>query len=208
MRFFHHRIMKAGCVFMLSCSSNNAPSFHTRDGQVSAGAPDSAASDAQPRDANVVDVISGASPDGASQEIACGTQPCWVGREECCVTLSGASCIAAGEVCEGAQVSCDGPEDCTDGYCCVVATFTADLIMRTAESRGETDCTPSCNFAFDYDPATRQGEITARACHSGADCSSTEPVCCAVPGVGTGMCLTESAATLAEEYTYGLIDCG
>lgn len=204
-RSLHHQIANVAGVLMLGCSSNDAPSFNTRDGKVSA---DSAMPDAQPHDATV-DVVSGASPDGASQEITCGTHTCWVGREECCVTLSGgASCIPVGKVCEGAEVTCDGPEDCTDGYCCAVVTFTADIVMRTAESSGETDCTPSCNFAFDYNPATRHGEITARACHSGADCSSTEPVCCAVPGVGTGMCLTESAATLAEEYTYGLIDCG
>lgn len=32
-RSFHHQNRIAACVFMLGCSSNNAPAFNTRDGQ-------------------------------------------------------------------------------------------------------------------------------------------------------------------------------
>lgn len=141
------------------------------------------------------------------EEISCGTTVCQAGIEICCITRTGALCLSEETACEGAKVICDGPEDCLENYCCVAVNFKADIIRRTAEHEGRTECTSSCNFAFNYDPRTGQGEVTARACHTSTDCLATEPVCCAVPGIGTGMCLTAFAATLLEEYTYGLLDC-
>ncbi|MBI2552696.1 hypothetical protein HYW17_05355 [Candidatus Uhrbacteria bacterium] len=206
---FYHGIFAAAGALLAGCSADRPAPAGLSDGKVGAATPDSAAPDALPRDAMVVDAVSRASPDGAAQEIACGPQPCWVDREECCLALTGAICVPIEKGCEGVGLQCDGPEDCGGHICCAEVVFEIDAAMATAgiDSVG-LECRESCNFAFDPDLAARRLEITARACHGGADCVSTEPVCCAIPGVDAGMCLTQSAAALAEEYTYGVMDCG
>lgn len=142
--------------------------------------------------------------------IACGTDACEAEAEVCCTDVlaaMGPVCISREDPCAGIVTACDGPEDCTDAVCCAALTFSIDVVRRQGELNGETECTPSCNFSFDYNPLTGRGEVTARACHDARDCTVTEPVCCETPGIETGICLTTSAAMLAEEETYGLIDC-
>lgn len=208
MNFFGIFILYLSLLLVNNCSEESAPKSQPDAGKDKKTdlAPDIILLPDVSDTATMPDVGQDAS---SSEEISCGTVVCRAGTEICCITATSASCFpVSGEmVCGGAKIICDGPEDCSDNYCCVTVSFMADVLRRTAEHEGRTECTASCNFAFNYDPRTGQGEVTARACHSATDCLSTEPVCCAVPGIGTGMCLTASAATLLEEYTYGLLDC-
>lgn len=207
MNFFCMLMFLLGSLFLNNCNEEPASTSKPDIGKdkKTDAAPDIVSPDVQP---NGPDAQPDVKPDAPlPEEISCGTTVCQAGIEICCITRTGALCLSEETACEGAKVICDGPEDCLDNYCCVAVSFKADMIKRTAEHEGRTECTSSCNFAFNYDPRTGQGEVTARACHTSTDCLSTEPVCCAVPGIGTGMCLTNSAAVLLEEYTYGLLDC-
>lgn len=145
-----------------------------------------------------------------TESIPCGIYTCKAQVEVCCVDiLSGKepTCIDAKYTCEGTAITCNGPEDCIDTVCCAEATFKTNIIQQETEVNGNTKCTPYCNFSFTPELLKSQVKITARVCHDSGDCIATEPVCCDIPGIDTGMCLTTSAAALAEEYTYGLMDC-
>ncbi len=143
-----------------------------------------------------------------TENIPCGTYTCKAQVEVCCVDVlsgKGPTCIDAQYTCEGTAITCNGPEDCIDTICCAEATFKTDIIKQETEVNGNTKCTPYCNFSFTPELLKSQVKITARVCHDSSDCIATEPVCCDLGD--TGMCLTTSAAALAEEYTYGLMDC-
>jgi hypothetical protein len=106
----------------------------------------------------------GPRPDGATAldgstpgVIDCGNTTCNVATQDCCVTFSGATCIAKGTQCQGARASCDGPEDCPNAgqICCGISY---------GPNRGLSCTNGSCN----------SGE---RICHLDIDCPSAERCC-------------------------------
>jgi hypothetical protein len=135
------------------------------------GADATPGADAAPGADAVVDAASDAAPEAdAAVGVECGTMVC-APEQECCVTDPAGTpqyeCIASGDPCGGVSAACDGPEDCGGNACC--ATLMGMSVSATCDT--ETECT---------------GGLTL--CHTGADCPTLSPNCCALPGTGANVC--------------------
>jgi hypothetical protein len=95
-----------------------------------------------------------AQPDASTAGITCGTMTCTTGMD-CCITFANPmyECIAGGSRCQGISQACDGPEDCTMGERCCGATGGGDI-------------------------ACQPGGMCRELCHTPADCSMPNSMCC------------------------------
>jgi hypothetical protein len=110
-------------------------------------------------------------PPASTGTIACGSNRCLAGKEACCVTTAGASCIPMNGLCLGGSLfRCDGPEDCDGGRVCCLRMETGGY--RSACARA-AECAQAAGTAI---------------CRTGADCPSFTPTCSATTNPMLSVC--------------------
>jgi len=100
--------------------------------------------------------------DSGSGYVVCGNTVCdLTAHEECCITLSGATCVPMSTGCSGAGATCDGPEDC-------VAASAPICCAKFSGGGGGVGCVSdtSCGGASDL-----------RLCHIDDDCDGGQKCC-------------------------------
>jgi len=128
--------------------------------------------------------------------VACGTKSCNA-PEMCCYSDGGASCGSCGTA--PSRSECDGREDCPGEKCCVQMSASA------SKASGTSKCGTSCTMS---NGSTGSGSVVSSvACHTKSDCAGVAgqfgvpySECCRVKGYDVGVCLSQTFASVFEDY--------